>query len=117
MQASLHLIGSGGASASAAAAPDSDDELDDGDGGDGGAGGAGARREQNRHTIFFEDDGAREAFEPAAHHAPSGQSPQRVEPPSDWNSPGRQLSHALCPAALVYLPGLHASGADERARL
>ena len=67
MQASLHLIGSGGASASAAAAPDSDDELDDGDGGDGGAGGAGARREQNRHTIFFEDDGAREAFEPAAH--------------------------------------------------
>ena len=64
MQASLHLIGGGsGARASAAAAPDSDDELDDGDG-NGDDGGA---REQNRHTIFFEDDGAREAFEPAAH--------------------------------------------------
>ena len=60
MQASLHLIGSGGASASAAAAPDSDDEL----GGPtataaGGAGGAGARRAEPAHDLLRGRRGAR----------------------------------------------------------
>lgn len=56
------------------------------------------------------------ALTPTGQKAPAGQSTHAVAPEAGWYEPASQPTQLLCPLLTAKVPGLHASGAAERAR-